>query len=184
MKRLLLLALALPVLPGCSGGVWLSWLGIPPGKEEYSVKSDMKDTWVAVRDVLADRGYQFEEADREEWELRTRWNGYGSDEFYGNKRWKIRLHLEEAEDGGTIICMSAELQRNSGRNLINPEDEDWESLGSDHNEEELIHRMVMIRLNKNKDHWAETYRRLDREDKEKNRVKEPVNYEEDGRTNK
>ena len=67
------------------------------------------------------RGYTFAEADRDDWHLETKWFGYGSGFFFGNKRYRITVDLVDGDsDGETFIEMVAEYERNSARDRSPP----------------------------------------------------------------
>lgn len=168
MKRATLALLAgLPLLTGClSSGQIAGWLGIKPSMRSYGpYRQDRAEVWSACRDVLADEGFSFAEVEREDWHLETRWCGYGSDFYYGNKRWRITVDLVDGDwEGETVVEMVAEWERNSARDFFEPDEEDWEHMGADRDLEEQINYRIRTRLTK-RDIFYDTYRRLEKEDK-------------------
>jgi hypothetical protein len=168
---------AAAVLPGCMTLESIpAALGIRPASTDYGpFKQDRAEVWKAVREVLYSEGFKFEEVDREEWLLETDWDDFGSGMYMGNKRYRIHMELVDGPyPGTTIMELCAEAERNSSRDFIEPENEAWESIGADHEYEEIIYHQVLTKLLKQKDPYYDIKRRLEAEEARK--PKKPIDY--------
>lgn len=179
MKNLLLALtlVALPLLTGCSASRIKDALGIEPGKTDFGpFPYARKAVFEAARDVLADEGYRLAHIDRNDWELQTNWWGYGSGEYYGNKRWRITMEFTEEADG-TIVDVLAHYQRNSSQSVLYAGEEDWETLGADHAVENELMYKVRGRLEKDRDYYQQFYDRYMEEDRARPRTGGSTNYD-------
>ncbi len=173
MKRLLVLAaLAAPLFStGCTSIPQVkSWFGIKPSMTDYGpFDATKKEVWEASRDAMADMGFTFREAKREEWFLESHWNSYGSDWSHENHRYRATMELEDADGGGVTMRLVVEGETNSGTDPIRPAEADWSADGADEDmENEIVYRTrKKIGGHGLGDIYDKTLKRLEEEDNRK-----------------
>jgi len=170
MKKLLPVALLLPLFTGCTSLGWIeSVIGIKPAATPYGPFSEERRLiWDVCREVLADEGYTFANIKRDEWEMETRWFSYGSDFRFENHRYRITITLEDDDNPRwTKVMILAEHERNSGENPLDASEDAWSAEGADEDVQDLLAYKIKTNINRKRDIYTETYRRLDAEDRRK-----------------